>query len=99
MDAIPNEDEIEVVDGVPVPAVAPGPAGEIEPVRPAAPLVVKQAAAVAATGFVAGAATIAVARVAQGQRRKRRARKRGELVKVVASRSFLVDVHLLSPRD
>jgi hypothetical protein len=99
MDAIPNEDEIEVVDGVPVPAVRPGPAGEIEPVRPAAPLVVKQAAAVAATGFVAGAATIAVARVAQGQRRKRRARKRGELVKVVASRSFLVDVHLLSPRD
>jgi hypothetical protein len=99
MDAPSNEDEIEVVEGVPVPAVTPGPAGEIEPVRPAAPLVVKQAAAVAATGFVAGAATIAVARVAQGQRRKRRARKRGELVKVVASRSFLVDVHLLSPRD
>jgi hypothetical protein len=100
MDAPSNEDEIEVVDGVPVPAVTPGPAGEIEPVRPAAPLVVvKQAAAVAATSFVAGAATIAVARVAQGQRRKRRARKRGELVKVVASRSFLVDVHLLSPRD
>jgi hypothetical protein len=99
MDATSNDDGIEVVDGVPVAAVTADPAHAIESVRLVAPLVVKQAAAVAATGFVAGAATIAVARVAQGHRRKRRARKRGELVKVVASRSFLVDVHLLGSRD
>jgi hypothetical protein len=98
MDAIPSDDGFEVVDGVPV-AVASAPAAELEPVRAAAPPVVKQAAAVAATGFVAGAATVAAMRVAKVRRQRRRSRKRGQLVNVVASRSFLVDVHLLGPRD
>ena len=63
-----------------------------------------QAAAVAATGFVAGAATVALARRHAARkanpalRRKRRGRKR-DAIDVVASRSFLVDIHLLSPRD
>ena len=64
----------------------------IEPARPA-PLAV-QAAAVAATTFVAGAATIAIARrIGRGGLRRRR-RKRA-LGQVVATRSFLVDVHVL----
>jgi hypothetical protein len=99
MDAIPIEDGFEVVDGVPVPAAPTEPAGELEPVRAGAPPVVKQAAAVAATGFVAGAATIAAVRVARVRHRRRRARKRNQLVSVVATRSFLVDVHLLGSRD
>ena len=54
----------------------------------------------AACGIVAGAATVAVAkaaaRVATPSKRSRRgvARRRGDR-EVVASRSFLVDVHLL----
>jgi len=71
----------------------------IEPVRPAASPAV-QAAAVAATGFVAGATTFALVRRARGRKampRGRRAAKRRmtEIGEVVGSRSFLVDVHLL----
>jgi hypothetical protein len=71
----------------------------LEPVRPAASPAV-QAAAVAATGFVAGAATVAIARRrarrAAAPARRRRARSRvAEIGEVVASRSFLVDIHLL----
>lgn len=62
-----------------------------------------QAAAVAAGGFVAGAAVVglvhrhqrrtgALAKAGRGARRSGRA---NELVQVVGSRSFLVDVHLL----
>jgi hypothetical protein len=101
MDAGAPEDGVEIVDGIPVSAAAPGPPGsDIEPVRPAGQLVAKQAAAIAATGFVAGAATVAaVVRVARGRSAKRQTRKGNQLVQVVASRSFLVDVHLLGPRD
>jgi hypothetical protein len=74
----------------------------IEPARPAAPAAV-QAAAVAATGFVAGAATFAVVKRARGRAaaapRRRKAAKRAKAMpfgEVVASRSFLVDVHLLN---
>jgi hypothetical protein len=55
--------------------------------------------AMAATaGAVAGVATVAVARVARSPRAPRRAPRRGlfrRREKVVASRSFLVDVHVL----
>ena len=57
-----------------------------------------QAAAVVATGFVAGAATVTALRRARS-RKPRRRRKKGEAVQVLSSRSFLVDVHLLAPRD
>jgi hypothetical protein len=74
--------------------------------RPAVASPAVQAAAVAATGFVAGAATVALARRRAARkanpalRKRRKGRKRGgDLVDVVASRSFLVDIHLLSPRD
>jgi hypothetical protein len=81
-----DEDEGEVVDGLPVvsePRV-------IEPTRAAVPA--RQAAALAATGFVAGAATVAVV----SRRRSRRLRRRRKaLGQIVSSSSFLVDVHLL----
>jgi len=80
------------------------PAGELD--RPAVASPAVQAAAVAATGFVAGAATVALARrhaarkANPGLRKRRRPKKRGtDVIDVVASRSFLVDIHLLSPRD
>jgi hypothetical protein len=82
------EDEGEVVDGVPVVAEPRA----VEPARPLVPA--RQAAALAATGFVAGAATAAMVqrRRARGLRRRRKAGGFGE---IVASNSFLVDVHLI----
>ena len=94
-------EEPEVVDGQIVEAVRFPAAPEVEPSRAlssVSPAAV-QAAAMAATGFVAGAATLAVARRARSRRTSkkvvaRRPAGRGGLP-VVASRSFLVDVHLL----
>jgi hypothetical protein len=85
----------ETVQGVPVLAeVRP-----IEPVaRPALPSV--QAAAVAATGFVAGAATVALVR-RHGTRKLSRSQRHAprrplDMLPVIGSRTFLVDVHLLA---
>jgi hypothetical protein len=86
-----EEDEGEIVDGLPVVAESRG----LEPAaRPLVPA--RQAAALAATGFVAGAATVAVVhrRRARLPRRKRR-KLAGGLGEIVASNSFLVDVHLI----
>jgi hypothetical protein len=84
-----EEDEGEVVDGLPVVA-------ETRAVEPARPLVpARQAAALAATGFVAGAATVAVVHRRRARVSRRRRRKAGSLGEIVASNSFLVDVHLL----
>jgi hypothetical protein len=58
-------------------------------------LVARQAAAVAAGSFAAGVATVAAVRVMGATRRGRRARK---ALPVVATRSFIVDVHLIDPR-
>jgi hypothetical protein len=67
---------------------------------------VAQAAAVAAGGFVAGAAVVGLVgrrrarprgRVPARRRRKELARG-GELLQIVGSRSLLVDVHLLGAR-
>jgi uncharacterized membrane protein len=86
-----SDPEGEVVDGLPVVAEAYA----IEPARPGL-VPARQAAALAATGFVAGAATVAVVQRrrsrAGSRRRKRKAVGLGE---IVASNSFLVDVHLL----
>ena len=81
----------EIVDGLPVPAAA----AVVESSLPA-PVPARQAAALAATGFVAGAATVAVVHRRRGRvpRRKRKKSKNG-LGEIVASNSFLVDVHLL----
>jgi len=87
----------EVVDGVPV-LVAEVRA--LEPATPRRQLPAVQAAAVAATGFVAGAATVvAISRhVARRPPRASRRRKRDagpEVLSVLGTRSFLLDVHLL----
>jgi hypothetical protein len=58
----------------------------------------RTAAIAAAGGLVAGAATVAIARATRGgssKRPARRARGKDRPVKVLASRSFLVDVHLI----
>lgn len=69
----------------------------IEPVKPAGQ-VVTQAAAVAATTFVAGAGLAAVLRGRRSRRGILGRRRRRQDLSVVATRSFLVDVHLLDPR-
>jgi hypothetical protein len=84
----PRAGEEETVDAVPVAEAHP-----VERRSPAGPVAV-QAAAVAATGFVAGAATFAVLR----RRLLRRRRRRGPLGPVVASRTFLVRVDVLGER-
>jgi hypothetical protein len=89
---VPPADEGEVVDGLPVVADA----YEIEPAAPGL-VPVRQAAALAATGFVAGACTVAVVHHRWGRvgARRRRRRKVAGLGEIVSSNSFLVDVHLL----
>jgi hypothetical protein len=89
----PAAGDVEEVDAVPVLAEA----GPLEPRRPPGQVVVRQAAAVAATSFAAGVATVAIARATKVRRARRRTRR--ALGPVVASRTFLVDVHLLGPRD
>jgi hypothetical protein len=84
-----EEDEGEVVDGLPVVAETRA----MEAARPLVPA--RQAAALAATGFVAGAATVAVVHRRRSRVSRRRRRKAGTLGEIVASNSFLVDVHLL----
>jgi hypothetical protein len=106
----PLEDEAEVLDGLPVlpeePATVEGSAagGRALSVSLASPA---QAAAVAVGGFVAGAAVVGLvhrrhakralspARRPRRMARAERKRPMAELVQVVASRSLLVDVHLL----
>jgi hypothetical protein len=88
---IGTSEEGEVVDGLPVVAeprvLEPARVGQVPAV---------QAAALAATGFVAGAATVAVVhrRRTRALRRGRR-KSKGVLGEIVNSNSFLVDVHLV----
>jgi hypothetical protein len=58
----------------------------------------RQVAALAATGFMAGAATVAIVhrrRARPLSRRKRAKKARSPFGEVMTSSSFLVDVHLL----
>jgi hypothetical protein len=87
----------EEVDGLPVLA-------EVRPVERASPasLPTVQAAAVAATGFVAGAATVALVR-RRATRKLARSGRSGprravEMLPIAGTRSFLVDVHLIGKR-
>lgn len=94
-DQMPVEEQPEeTVTGAPVVAT-------VRPIEraPALALPSVQAAAVAATGFVAGAATFALVR-RHGARKVARARRlpprrASEGLPVIASRTFLVDVHLI----
>jgi hypothetical protein len=85
-----EDEEVEVVDGLPVVAEPRVVEAAARPLVPA-----RQAAALAATGFVAGAATVAVVHCRRSRVSRRRRRKAGALGEIVASNSFLVDVHLL----
>jgi hypothetical protein len=82
----------EIVDGLPVLAeVRP-----IERIVPAA-LPAVQAAAAAATGFVAGAATLALVRRHSARKLTRvTSRRSAGGLPIVGTRSFLVDVHLIA---
>jgi hypothetical protein len=94
-----DESVVEVVEGVVVLAAA----RPLEPLRAGPPPFV-QVAAVAATGFVAGAATAAVLgrRFSRVQARRAAsgpatvALRRAEPYKVLASRRFVVDVHTIA---
>jgi hypothetical protein len=89
------ETEEETVDGLPVLA-------EVRPIERGSPAVFPavQAAAAAATGFVAGAATIALVKrhsarkLARTQRNV--SRRPVDMLPIVGSRTFLVDVHLIA---
>jgi hypothetical protein len=88
-----DDEEVEVVDGLPVLA-------EVRPVAAvsAAALPAVQTAAAMATGFIAGAATLALVRVLGGRRTKqaRVSPRRGDNgLPIIGTRSFLVDVHLI----
>jgi hypothetical protein len=99
-DRLHNEPEdpaepVEVVEGVPVLA-------EVRTLVPAPPtaLPAVQAAAAAATGFVAGAATLALLQRRSGRKLARAQRslprRATEAFPVLATRTFLVDVHLIA---
>ena len=88
MNEVPGTEE--VVDALPVVATS------VEIERAPAAVAVRQAAALTATGFVAGVATAAVVSRRRSRARIRRARRRnGALGEILASNSFLIDVHLL----
>jgi hypothetical protein len=89
---VPEPEDVEEVDAVPVLA-ADGAALAAQ--RSQGTVVVKQAAAVAVGSFAAGMATVAAVRMGKSVASRRRSRKR---LPIVASRSFLVDVHLLGEK-
>jgi hypothetical protein len=82
----------ETVDGLPVLA-------EVRTIERASPtsLPAVQAAAAAATGFVAGAATLALVKRRAARKLARRSipRRAVDMLPIVGSRTFLVDVHLI----
>jgi hypothetical protein len=88
----------ETVDGIPVLAAE---VRALERAVPRRQLPAVQAAAVAATGFAVGAATVvAISRRTSSRSRSpvKRRRKRDvgpEVMSVLGTRSFLLDVHLL----
>jgi hypothetical protein len=79
------------------PVPANGPVRAIEPRSRFLPALPLSGTALAATsGFLAGAAVLATLRAVRSRRWLRRGRGRREKARsVVASRSFLVDIHLL----
>ena len=86
--------EGEVVDGLPVVAEDGVDRGAVRRrARSQCPRV--QAAALAATGFVAGACTVAVVKRHRTKKAAKKRKKSGPLGEIVGSNSFLIDVHLL----
>ena len=100
---VPGLEEEEAVDGEPV--LDDVPAGLVPRPRavlaPATAPVVMQVAAAAATGFVAGAATLALARRRTARRLARTPvrRRAADALPILGTRSFLIDIHMLRPGD
>ena len=88
--------EGEVVDGLPVVSEEDD-TGVLEERAAPGPLSVpsRQAAALAATGFVAGAATVAVVSRRRSRKAAKKRKKSGPIGEIMSSNSFLIDVHLL----
>jgi hypothetical protein len=93
--AMPDDDE--VLDGVAV--IEGGEARPLQSLRAPGALTpaVVQTVAVVGASMVAGAATVAI--VHRRRTRRLARRRRRMLAPVLASRSFLVDVHVLGERD
>lgn len=91
-----SDEREEVLNGTPV--LAGSEARYVEPGRPPGTLspVVVQTAAVVGASAVAGATVVALVR--RRRVRKLAKRRRRILAPVLASRSFLVDVHMLGER-
>lgn len=90
------EEDAESGSGQPTRALEP----HREPSLPVLGTEVRTAAIAAAGGVLAGAATVVAVRAvssvgSRGRLGRRLSRRRSERSNVVASRSFLVDVHLL----
>jgi len=86
-------DAEEVVDGLPVLARS-----RTLDIRRPAMVAPRQAAALAATGFMAGAAMTAVMSRRRGRFRIGRRKSGGAIGEILATNSFLVDVHLVKRR-
>ena len=99
MEAQAIEEPLGDAAGEPIEAPRPlpqrAPAGQVDVWRGE----VRTAAIAAAGGLVAGAATVAAVRAVRGpgqsSRKGLRRKAKGPAQKIVASRSFLVDVHVL----
>ncbi len=93
IEPLAEEDE-ETVQGLPVLAHV-RPVDRAEP----APLPAVQTAAAVATGFVAGAATLALVKRHSTRKSARLARsaprRAVDMLPIVGSRTFLVDIHLI----
>ena len=87
---IDAEVEEETVEGLPVLA-------EVRTIERATPVALPavHAAAAAATGFVAGAATLALVKRRSARKLARSRRRPVDMLPIVGSRTFLVDVHLV----
>ena len=92
-----DPDQIEA-DARPLPVLS-----EPGPLQPAMPPSLPAAVAAATGGFLLGVATFVAVRLLRRPKRTqvrlgRGRRRRGERIDVAATRSFLVDVHLLDRR-
>jgi len=85
----------EVVDGLPVVADEDDGVLEARPASGAVSVPAVHAAALAATGFVAGAATVAVVSRRRSRKAAKKRKKAGPIGEIMSSNSFLIDVHLL----
>ena len=89
------EEDGEVAEGELVVAEEEDGVLEPRPVPGAISVPAVQAAALAATGFVAGACTVAVVKRHRTKKAAKKRKKAGPIGEIMSSNSFLIDVHLL----